>query len=100
MSVKIMIDSASDINEAEAKELGFLFIPIQVMLEDEEYLDGVNLLPETFFDKLPTCKTMPRTSLINSFRWDDEFEKNNERRGRRGRYNVVVKNLRDVRGSR
>lgn len=59
MSVKIMIDSASDINEVEAKELGFLFIPIQVMLEDEEYLDGVNLLPETFFDKLPTCKTMP-----------------------------------------
>lgn len=49
MSVKIMIDSASDINEVEAKELGFLFIPIQVMLEDEEYLDGVNLLPETFF---------------------------------------------------
>ena len=75
MSVKIMIDSASDINEVEAKELGFLFIPIQVMLEDEEYLDGVNLLPETFFDKLPTCKTLPRTSLINSFRWDDEFEK-------------------------
>lgn len=29
------------------------------MLEDEEYLDGVNLLPETFFDKLPNCKTLP-----------------------------------------
>ena len=54
-----MIDSASDINEVEAKELGSLFIPIQVMLEDEEYLDGVNLLPETFFDKLPNCKTLP-----------------------------------------
>lgn len=75
MCVKIMIDSASDVNEQEAKKLGFLFVPIQVTLDGEEYFDGVNLLPQEFFDKLEKSKTMPRTSLINSFRWDEEFEK-------------------------
>ncbi len=74
MSVKIMIDSASDINEQEAKELGFLFVPIQVRLDNEEYLDGVDLLPETFYEKLTSSKDMPQTSLINSFRWNEAFE--------------------------
>lgn len=75
MSVKIMIDSASDVNEQEAKRLGFLFVPIQVMFEGEEYFDGVNLLPSEFFDRLKMSKNMPQTSLINSFRWKEEFEK-------------------------
>ena len=39
MGVKIMIDSASDINKKEANDLGFLFTPIQVRLENEEYFD-------------------------------------------------------------
>ncbi len=75
MSVKIMIDSASDVNEQEAKELGLWLVPISVTLDNEEYLDGVNLLPNEFFEKLETSKKMPQTSLINSFRWSEEFEK-------------------------
>lgn len=74
MSVKIMIDSASDINETEAKKLGFIFMPIEVRFADEEYFDGVNLLPTDFFDKLGSCKDMPQTSLINSYRWCKAFE--------------------------
>ena len=74
MSVKIMIDSASDINEQEAKELGFLFMPIQIRLGEEEYMDGVDLLPEDFYNKLVASKEMPQTSLINSFRWNEAFE--------------------------
>ena len=74
MSVKIMIDSASDISEKEAKELGFLFVPIQVRLDGEEYFDGVDLLPTEFFDKLVSSKDMPQTSLINSYRWIEAFE--------------------------
>ena len=74
MSVKIMIDSASDINEQEAKELGFLFMPIQVRLEEAEYFDGVNLLPNEFYEKLTSSKEMPQTSLINSYRWNEAFE--------------------------
>ena len=74
MSVKIMIDSASDINEQEAKELGFLFMPIQVRLGEEEFFDGVDLLPNEFYEKLVASKDMPQTSLINSYRWNEAFE--------------------------
>lgn len=75
MSVRIMIDSASDLSEEEARKLGFLFVPIQVKFENEEYFDGVDLLPEVFFDKLKESGSIPQTSLINSFRWNEEFEK-------------------------
>lgn len=75
MSVKIMIDSASDIHEAEAKSLGMEFVPIQVVLGGKEYYDGVTLLPNEFFDKLKESGDMPQTSLINAFRWEEEFEK-------------------------
>ena len=74
MSVKIMIDSASDFSEEEAKKLGFLFMPIQVRFDGEEYMDGVDLLPSEFFNKLTSSKEMPQTSLINSFRWNEAFE--------------------------
>lgn len=73
--IKLMIDSASDINEKEAKELGVIMIPMTITIGGEEYLDGVNLLPNQFYDKLAENKALPKTSQINSFRWEEEFEK-------------------------
>ena len=54
--VKIMIDSASDISEQEAKELGLEFMPIEVRFGDDEFLDGVNLLPKEFSKNLKKAK--------------------------------------------
>ncbi len=75
MSIKIMIDSNSDFSEKKATELGFLYMPISVQIDETEYLDGVDLLPEEFYEKLATCKKIPQTSLINEFRWSEAFEK-------------------------
>ena len=75
MSIKLMIDSASDINEKEAQELGIIMVPISITFGEEEYLDGVNLLPNEFYDKLEKSSELPRTSLINSARFEEEFEK-------------------------
>lgn len=74
MGVKIMIDSASDITKEEADELGFLFMPIQVRLGDEEFFDGIDLLPHDFYEKLVSSNDVPQTSLINSYRWNEAFE--------------------------
>lgn len=75
MSVKIMIDSASDINEGEARSLGIFLVPMQVTLGGQEYYDGVTLLSDEFFNKLKESGDMPQTSLINAFRWGEAFEK-------------------------
>ena len=74
MAVKIFIDSASDITEKEAKVLGFGFLPIEVRFGEEEFLDGVNLTYETFFDKLERSNTFPKTSQINPYRFEETFK--------------------------
>lgn len=73
--VRLMIDSASDINEKEAKDLGIIMVPMSITFGGEEFLDGVNLLPKQFYEKLVNSKVLPKTSQINAFRWEEEFEK-------------------------
>lgn len=36
--------------------------PITIFFEDEEYLDGVNITPERFYNKLRTSQSVPKTS--------------------------------------
>lgn len=73
MSIKILIDSASDITNLEAKELGIEMIPLIINFSDEEYYDGVDLYPEDFYNKLKKSKVLPKTSMINPtlFREED-----------------------------
>ncbi len=74
MAIKIIVDSNCDFSEAMAKELGFIFMPIRIEWDGEEYLDGVTLLPDEFYKKLESSSTIPQTSLINEFTWQEAFE--------------------------
>lgn len=74
MAVKLIIDSASDINEKEAQSLGIIMLPMVITFDNEDYYDGVNLLPNDFYEKLVNSKVMPKTSLINAFRFTEAFE--------------------------
>ncbi|MBR1967823.1 MAG: DegV family protein [Clostridia bacterium] len=72
--IKIVIDSASDMNEKEAKELGVNFVAMEINFGNESYFDGVNLLPKEFYEKLIESDVLPQTSQINPFRWEEVFE--------------------------
>lgn len=73
MAVKILVDSASDIDLDEASGLGVELIPMKIMFEDGEYSDGVDLSHSKFFEKLVESAALPRTGLINSFRFEEAF---------------------------
>ena len=72
--IKILIDSASDIDEQEAQQLGVTLLPMQILFGDEEFLDGVNLSHTQFFEKLIENAEPPKTSQINEFRFTEAFE--------------------------
>ena len=74
MAIKILIDSASDINQEDAKKLGVDIIPLIVGFGDEEYLDGVDLSSKEFFEKLMTDKNHPKTSQITPYRFSERFK--------------------------
>lgn len=73
--VKIMIDSAADINKAEAESLGIEMVPMLISFGDKDYYDGVDLTASEFYEKLTTTSVLPKTSQVNPFRWEEEFEK-------------------------
>ncbi len=73
--IKILIDSASDIEQEEAQKMGIDMIPVEVCFGEETYLDGVNLSHSRFFEKLIESDDLPKTSMINEYRWDEAFGK-------------------------
>ena len=72
--IRIAVDSASDISEAQAKELGIDMLPMIITFGDEEYMDGVNLLPTSFYEKLIESDELPKTSQISPYRFEEFFE--------------------------
>lgn len=74
MAVKIVVDSASDIDLNEANELGVSFMPIEVRFGEEEFWDGINLTHRQFFEKLIESSELPKTSQINEHRYEECFK--------------------------
>ena len=74
MSVKIIVDSASDLQVAVAEEKGLLFAPLKTVLAGEEYRDGIDITPDAFYDKLQANKELARTSQVNVGEFNALFE--------------------------
>ena len=71
MAVKIVIDSASDIDKKEADKFGVTLVPIQIRFGDEEFNDGIDITREEFFARLEKCSELPKTSQINEYAFDE-----------------------------
>lgn len=71
--IKILVDSASDLEQQDASELGVTVLPLQIRFGSEEYLDGVSLMHREFFEKLIETDELPQTSQINEYRFDEVF---------------------------
>ena len=56
MSIRIMTDSTSDIGPERAREWGITLVPLKVIFGKDEYLDGVDLPLDAFYEKLQASK--------------------------------------------
>ncbi len=72
--IKIVMDSAAGIGAGEAKALGITMLPMEITFGDTTYLDGVDLQPEHFYEMLVESNELPKTSLVNEYRWGECFE--------------------------
>ncbi len=64
MSVRLFSDSACDMTQAEAREIGVTVLPLKTIIDGVEYLDGVTLSASEFYERLAGCKALPTTSQI------------------------------------
>lgn len=65
MSLRIIIDSASDLTKEQADRLGLDFLPLKTIFGEEEFLDGITLSHHEFYEKLIESDTLPTTSQIS-----------------------------------
>ena len=73
MSIRIITDSASDINAAQAEKWKVTVLPLTTIFGDEAYLDGVTLDHKTFYEKLIETDVMPTTSQLSPAAYEAAF---------------------------
>ena len=64
MPVRIVTDSASDLSEAEATELGIEVVPLSIRFGEEEYTDRQDLSVADFYRKMDELDVLPETAAL------------------------------------
>lgn len=75
MAIQFIIDSASDILPAEAKELGLTHLPLKVLFGEQEYADAVDLTHQEFYEKLIESDVLPTTSQVTPAEFEEAYKK-------------------------
>lgn len=73
MAIRIITDSASDITQVEAAAWGVQVLPLRTIFGQEEFLDGITIDHETFFQKLIESDVLPTTSQLSPFQYEEPF---------------------------
>jgi DegV family protein with EDD domain len=70
LSLRIVADSTCDLPQAIVDEYGIAVIPLVINANGLSYLDGVDLLRQEFYERLPHFKSSPTTAVpgIGAFR--------------------------------
>jgi DegV family protein with EDD domain len=62
MPVKVVTDSACDLDDGVVAELGITVVPLSIRFGGDEYIDRVNLSPQEFYAKMATSAALPETA--------------------------------------
>ena len=73
--IRIVADSASDITVKHAKELDVSVIPVNVLIGNEHFKDGIDIDSRTFFERMRNENITPKTSQPSPEDYIEEFKK-------------------------
>ncbi|CAN5144147.1 DegV family protein [soil metagenome] len=62
MAVRVVTDSACDLEPERAADLWVEFVPLKIRFGDEEFADGVDLSVTDFYRRLAASSTLPETA--------------------------------------
>lgn len=73
MAVKLIIDAGCDLNLEQADMLGVTLIPMTIRFGNEEFLSGINISHEEFYQKLTMASELPTTSQPAPFVYEQVY---------------------------
>lgn len=74
MSVQLIIDSSADMNQAVCAGNGIILVPLRTVFGEREYLDGVDITPYEFYEKLIESDELPKTSAASIYDFQSALE--------------------------
>lgn len=75
MSIRIIVDSASDITPEKAAALGIDVLPLKTIFGEQEYRDGIDITHKEFYEKLIESDVHPTTSQIPPYEFEEVFKR-------------------------
>jgi DegV family protein with EDD domain len=73
--VRIVTDSACDLEEDEASALGITIVPLSIRFGDEELVDREQLSVDEFYRRMASSPTLPQTAAPAPGRFEAAFRK-------------------------
>ena len=73
MRVKIVVDSTADLRPEIADKVGI--VPLSVHFGDRDYISGVTITPQQFYEMLVESDTLPTTSQPAPYLFEEAYEK-------------------------
>lgn len=75
MTVRVVTDSACDLTEELAGELGVEVVPLSIRFGDTEYVDRRDLTPAAFYAELASSPVLPETAAPSPGAFEAAFRK-------------------------
>ena len=79
--IKITADSTCDLSPEILNKLDITLSPLHVLIDDEDYIDGVNITPQNIFEYVGKQNKTCTTSAVNTYEYEAffaQFEKDYE----------------------
>ena len=71
MGIRIVVDSTADLTPQVRQRV--IVVPLTIHFGEEEFVDGVNITGQEFYEKLVTSKMMPSTSQATPYAFSAAF---------------------------
>lgn len=62
MKIGIVADTSSNFSPKTAQQLGIHIVPMQIIIDNQTYRDGIDISVEDFYQKMEKAKSLPTTS--------------------------------------
>lgn len=61
-SIYIVTDSTADLNEQEIEKYGIHVVPLTIQIDNETFIDGVDVRPDEFLNLMANAEELPKSS--------------------------------------
>ena len=93
--VYIVTDSTADLTEEEVKQFEISIVPMNISIDDENYIDGVTITKEEFKQKMIASATLPKTAQPSIGRFVEVYDE----LGKNGDSVISIQMMRSISGT-